>query len=142
MRTLDSGRTYYADHNTKETTWDRPVTPPPEAKDKNLAPVIISQPLPPKWEARRSGDNNVYLHNTSNAKSTACLWRGVSKRRNQRAKSLKVSTKGDKEENSQTLPKPDEKIIDISAIKPKEYCQLKEFFSQSLNVQYNMAMLK
>lgn len=47
-------RPYYLDHNTQQTTWQRPV------------PMPVDNDLPPNWERRLDGKNRPYYidHNT------------------------------------------------------------------------------
>ncbi|VDB98127.1 unnamed protein product [Peniophora sp. CBMAI 1063] len=63
-RTDARGRTYYVDHNTRTTSWHRPVaarpsapSAPPTASDGSYADV----PLPMGWEERRTPDGRPYF---------------------------------------------------------------------------------
>ena len=47
-----AGRPYYLDHNTKQTSWDRPA-PPPDLHDQLPRPRQIQAILPTGWEERR-----------------------------------------------------------------------------------------
>jgi hypothetical protein len=149
-----SGRTYYVDHNTRSTTFERPL-PPPEFERTSLAPLIISLPLPPHWEAHHAGENGVYLHNVHNGKSTACLWYDplpvalrlptpltpMPKGWQQEVKNGKLSFSLTTGETSQTRPLHDEKSIFENVIEWKRFSQLHEFFPQTIVSQYEDAVL-
>ena len=70
MRLDKHQRPYYIDHNTKKTTWQRPVPFPPEGQRVQLAPASSSvaqdEQLPPGWERRFDSRNRPYYvdHNT------------------------------------------------------------------------------
>ncbi|KAG2469598.1 WWP2 ligase, partial [Polypterus senegalus] len=56
QRVLPNGRVYYVDHNTRTTTWERPLPPG----------MIQEPPLPPGWEMKYTNEGVRYFvdHNT------------------------------------------------------------------------------
>ena len=71
-----SGRPYFVDHNTKQTSWVRPAAamPPPAPP----APVMAAAPLPPGWEEKRDPSGRPYFvdhttHTTSWTRPPAAM---------------------------------------------------------------------
>jgi hypothetical protein len=64
MRKTQDGRVYFVDHNTKSTSWDRPV------RSQLLEAMETPPPLPEGWEQRKTQEGRVYFVN-HNTKSTS-----------------------------------------------------------------------
>jgi len=57
-------RRYYVDHNTRSTTWERPVLSSSTMEDGSASTMVT--PLAPGWEQRRDARGRIYYvdHNT------------------------------------------------------------------------------
>jgi len=57
MKTTPTGRPYFIDHNTRDTTFQDPHTPSaPIELPGNISVTLEGDPLPAGWEARRTPD--------------------------------------------------------------------------------------
>ena len=62
MRTVDLGRNYYVDHNTRTTTWHRPsFNQGVNGVVQQVASSNPLEPLPAGWEERRTPEGRVYF---------------------------------------------------------------------------------